>query len=58
MTAVLDDRSPAALRDFTHAWLAEHLPAGWMDAADRDDTDTLAALARVARLRRMVHPAR
>ena len=44
MTAVLEDRSPTALREFTRAWLAEHLPAGWMDAVDRDDVDALAAL--------------
>jgi alkylation response protein AidB-like acyl-CoA dehydrogenase len=44
MTAVLQDRSPAALRDFTHAWLAEHLPDGWMPAAERDDAETLAGL--------------
>src|SRR4051812_4195368 len=39
MTAVLEDRTPSALREFTQAWLAEHLPAGWMDAVDRDDVD-------------------
>ncbi len=44
MTAVLEDRSPAQLRDFTRAWLAEHLPSGWMEAVDREDADTLAAL--------------
>ncbi len=44
MTAVLDDRSPTALRDFTRAWLAEHLPSGWMEAVDRDDPDALAAV--------------
>ena len=32
------------MRDFTHAWLAEHLPPGWMEAVDRDDADALAAL--------------
>ena len=44
MTAVLDDRSPAALADFTRVWLAEHLPTGWMDAVDGDDADALAGL--------------
>ena len=44
MTAVLENRSPAELRDFTRAWLAEHLPSGWMQAVDRDDADALAAL--------------
>ena len=44
MTAVLEDRSPAQLRDFTRAWLAEHLPSGWMEAVDREDADALAAV--------------
>jgi alkylation response protein AidB-like acyl-CoA dehydrogenase len=44
MTVVLEDRSPTALREFTHRWLAEHLPAGWMEAVDRDDVGALAAL--------------
>ena len=44
MTAVLEDRSPAALADFTRVWLAEHLPAGWMDAVDGGDAEALAGL--------------
>jgi len=44
MTAVLSDRTPATLRDFARDWLAEHLPAGWMDAVDRGDADAVAAL--------------
>ena len=42
MTAVLEDRSPATLRDFARDWLAEHLPAGWMEAVDRGDADAAA----------------
>jgi len=38
------DRSPEALGAFTHAWLADQLPAGWMAAVDRGDTETVAAL--------------
>jgi alkylation response protein AidB-like acyl-CoA dehydrogenase len=44
MTAVLDDRTPATLRDFARDWLAEHLPAGWMEAVDRGDADALGSL--------------
>jgi alkylation response protein AidB-like acyl-CoA dehydrogenase len=44
MSTVLESRSPAELRDFARAWLAEHLPRGWMEAVDRDDADALAAV--------------
>jgi alkylation response protein AidB-like acyl-CoA dehydrogenase len=44
MSAVPADRSPDGLREFARAWLAEQLPAGWMDAVDRGDGDTVAAL--------------
>ena len=44
MSAVLDDRSAPAVRDFTLAWLGEHLPAGWMAAVDAGDTTGVAEL--------------
>ncbi|MGZ4676120.1 MAG: acyl-CoA dehydrogenase family protein [Acidimicrobiia bacterium] len=43
MTA-LDDRSPDGLRSFTQRWLADNLPAGWMEAVDRGDGEAVAAL--------------
>ena len=33
-------RSAEDLRDMTRRWLAEHLPAGWMEAVDAGDTAT------------------
>ena len=44
MSAVLDDRSAPAVRDFTLAWLSDHLPSGWMAAVDAGDDATVAAL--------------
>ncbi|MEP6624565.1 MAG: acyl-CoA dehydrogenase family protein [Acidimicrobiia bacterium] len=38
------DRSAPAVRDWTRRWLAEHLPAGWMDAVDAGDTEKIAVL--------------
>jgi len=35
--------SDQALRDEVHAWLADNLPAGWMEAVDRDDDAAFAA---------------
>ena len=35
-----------ALRDMTHGWLREHLPAGWMEAVDAGDAATVATLRR------------
>ena len=32
-------RSAEDLRDMTRRWLAEHLPAGWMEAVDAGDAD-------------------
>jgi len=37
-------RSAEDLRDMTRRWLAEQLPAGWMEAVDAGDTDGVARL--------------
>ena len=37
-------RTDDELREQTRAWLAEHLPAGWMEAIDAGDTAKAAAL--------------
>jgi alkylation response protein AidB-like acyl-CoA dehydrogenase len=37
-------RSAEELRDMTRRWLAQELPAGWMEAVDAGDADTLARL--------------
>ena len=37
-------RSAEDLRDMTRRWLAEHLPAGWMEAVDAGDTEAFATL--------------
>ena len=44
MSAVPTDRSPDGLRALTREWLTENLPAGWMDAVDREDADAFAAV--------------
>ena len=44
MALAVEDRSAAGLADFARTWLAEQLPAGWISAVDRGDTDTVAAL--------------
>ncbi len=44
MPLELTDRSAGAVRDWTRRWLAEHLPAGWMEAVDAGDTEHVAAL--------------
>ncbi len=44
MVVAVEDRSAAGLADFTRGWLADQLPAGWMEAVDRGDHDAVAAL--------------
>ncbi len=51
-------RSAEDLRDMTRQWLAEHLPAGWMEAIDAGDTAAYATRARWARLRGVVRRVR
>ncbi len=43
MAIALEDRTAAGLAEFTRTWLAEQLPAGWMEAVDRGDHDAVAA---------------
>lgn len=44
MSIVAEDRSVDALRELARDWLAEQLPAGWMDAVDRGDEEAVAVL--------------
>ncbi|MBK5289843.1 MAG: acyl-CoA dehydrogenase family protein, partial [Acidimicrobiia bacterium] len=44
MSSALEDRSPDALREFATAWLAEQLPAGWIEAIDRGDDAAITEL--------------
>jgi hypothetical protein len=44
MSTDLSDLTADELRERTREWLADHLPAGWMDAIDAGDTARVAAL--------------
>ena len=44
MSSELTDRSAVAVREWTRGWLADHLPAGWMQAIDTADGATVTAL--------------
>ena len=58
MSTDLSDLTADELRDRTREWLADHLPAGWMDAIDAGDTATRRRRAGRARLREVVHRVR
>jgi len=44
MSLELNDRSAAAVREWTRRWLVDHLPAGWMEAVDAGDSETVTTL--------------
>ena len=46
MSTDLSDLTADELRDRTREWLADHLPAGWMEAIDDGDNDRWSALRR------------